>query len=53
MHVRAGLEALIDRKSFYRLAELGERREHEGETWFGLASEGAFFPIVPASELPD
>ncbi len=45
--VRAGLEALIDRKSFYRLADLGE--QHEG--WFGLWSSGHFFPILPAQEL--
>ena len=25
VHVRRGLEALIDRKSFYRLVELGDR----------------------------
>ncbi|KAF0674539.1 uncharacterized protein PMES_03124 [Profundibacterium mesophilum KAUST100406-0324] len=52
VHVRAGLEALIDRKSFYRLVELGEQAEHEGAPWFGLRSGGAFFPVIPASELP-
>lgn len=46
--VRAGLEALIDRKSFYRLVDLGQ--DHEG--WFGLWSGGRFFPIIPAEELP-
>ncbi|MGP3698321.1 DUF1285 domain-containing protein [Rhodobacter sp. NSM] len=46
--VRAGLEALIDRKSFYRLVEICEH--HEG--WFGLWSEGAFFPVIPSDELP-
>ena len=51
--VRSNLEALIDRKTFYRLVELGEVREHEGRDWFGVASEGAFFPIIPAEELPD
>ncbi len=51
--VRAGLEALIDRKSFYRLVELGEHRQHEGARWFGLRSGGAFFPIIPSAELPD
>jgi hypothetical protein len=49
--VRRGLWALIDRKSFYRLVELGETRAHEGEDWFGVGSRGAFFPIVPAAEL--
>jgi hypothetical protein len=46
--VRAGLEALIDRKSFYRLVEIGAR--HEG--WFGLWSGGEFFPIIPEADLP-
>jgi hypothetical protein len=45
--IRAGLEALIDRKSFYRLVDLGE--EHEGD--FGVWSSGVFFPIVPVDEL--
>ncbi len=49
--VRRNLEALIDRKTFYRLVDLGEMREHEGEDWFGVTSGGAFFPIIPASEL--
>ncbi len=47
VHVRAGLEALIDRKSFYRLVELGAH--HDG--WFGLWSDGTFFPIIPSDEL--
>ncbi|WP_158965178.1 DUF1285 domain-containing protein [Chachezhania sediminis] len=47
VHVRAGLEALIDRKSFYRLVDLGE--DHDG--WFGVWSSGTFFPIIPSSEL--
>lgn len=45
--IRAGLEALIDRKSFYRLVELGEH--HDG--WFGVWSGGAFFPLIPSAEL--
>ena len=49
--VRANLEALIDRKSFYRLVDLGERAEHEGEQWFGVRSQGVFFPIIPSAEL--
>ena len=50
--VRAGLEALIDRKSFYRLVELGVEHKVDGVTWFGLWSESAFFGIIPAAELP-
>lgn len=45
--VRAGLEALIDRKSFYRLVELGEERDG----WFGLWSDGQFFALIPSAEL--
>lgn len=51
VHVRAGLDALIDRKTFYRLVEFGERRDLDGTRWFGVASRGAFFPIIPAAEL--
>lgn len=53
LHVRRGLEALIDRKSFYRLAEIGEHAEHEGGRWFGVRSGGAFFPLIPSAELPE
>tara|TARA_R110002051_G_scaffold183061_3_gene252686 strand:- start:4158 stop:4748 length:591 start_codon:yes stop_codon:yes gene_type:complete len=49
--VRANLEALIDRKSFYRLVEIGEEAEVGGVLWFGVRSKGAFFPIIPAAEL--
>lgn len=50
--VRANLEALIDRKSFYRLVEICEHADHDGESWFGLRSGGEFFPIIPSAELP-
>ncbi|RED12263.1 hypothetical protein POI8812_03370 [Pontivivens insulae] len=49
--VRRNLEALIDRKSFYRLVELGETHDVEGTDWFGIWSSGEFFPFVPAAEL--
>ncbi len=52
VEIRAGLEALIDRKSFYRLVEMGETAEQDGTDWFGVRSGGLFFPIIPASELP-
>ena len=52
VHICAGLEALIDRKSFYRLVEIGATEPHEGEEWFGLWSGGVFFPVIPAAELP-
>ncbi|PIE11927.1 MAG: proteophosphoglycan precursor [Rhodobacterales bacterium] len=50
--IRRNLEALIDRKSFYRLVDMGETRPHDGEDWFGVVSNGAFFPIIPSRELP-
>ncbi|TKA97035.1 DUF1285 domain-containing protein [Cereibacter changlensis] len=50
--VRNGLEALIDRKSFYRLVEICVHEPHEGARWFGLWSGGRFFPLIPSAELP-
>ncbi|MFX0542134.1 DUF1285 domain-containing protein [Roseovarius sp. S4756] len=47
--VRHNLEALIDRKSFYRLVDIGAH--HEG--WFGLWSGGVFFGFIPSNELTD
>lgn len=47
--IRANLEARIDRKSFYRLVDLG--MHHEG--WFGVWSSGRFFPMMQSSELED
>lgn len=49
--VRGGLWARIDRKSFFRLADLGCHEPHDGDSWFGLWSQGAFFPVIPSSEL--
>lgn len=49
--VRAGLEALIDRKSFYRLVDLCEHETIEGEEWFGVYSKKQFFPIILSKEL--
>lgn len=48
VHIRAGLEALIDRKSFYRLVEVAAHHDD----WFGLWSGGEFFPVIPSDELP-
>ncbi|MDJ0823958.1 MAG: DUF1285 domain-containing protein [Rhodobacter sp.] len=50
--VRSRLEALIDRKSFYRLVDIGSTEEVDGAAWFGVWSGGQFFPIIPAAELP-
>jgi len=45
LHVRAGLEALVNRPVFYQLADLAL---DEGATPPGLWSGGAFFPFMPA-----
>lgn len=47
IHIRANLEALIDRKSFYRLVDIGE---YQGD-WFGVRSAGVFFPMSPSVAL--
>lgn len=49
--IRANLEALIDRKSFYRLVDIGAHHEVDGQKWFGLWSSGTFFPVIPSDEL--
>ncbi|MEM9844332.1 MAG: DUF1285 domain-containing protein [Pseudomonadota bacterium] len=47
IRVRTNLDALIDRKSFYRLADIGVHKDG----WFGLWSEGVFFRMIPSVEL--
>jgi hypothetical protein len=49
--VRRNLEALIDRKSFYRLVDLGQVETVDGVAQFGVWSDGAFFAIAPAADL--
>lgn len=49
--LRTNLEALLDRKSFYRLIELGCHEQHDGDSWFGVWSGGVFFPIILSAEL--
>lgn len=49
--IRANLEARIDRKTFYRMVDLGEEQEINGTAWFGVRSCGTFFPIIPADDL--
>lgn len=51
VEVRAGLEALIDRKTFYRLIDLGVAEDFQGTSWFGVWSDGQFFPLIPTDEL--
>jgi hypothetical protein len=52
VHVRRGLWARVDRKTFYRMIDLGRTAVHEGRVFFGLWSSGQFFPIIPSDELP-
>jgi hypothetical protein len=47
VHVRSQLEALIDRKSFYRLVDIADH--HDGN--FGVWSSGVFFPMVSSLDL--
>ncbi|MGZ2255799.1 DUF1285 domain-containing protein [Roseobacter sp. A03A-229] len=47
VRVRAELDALIDRKSFYRLVDIGAHHDD----WFGVWSKGTFFPIIPSADL--
>ncbi|MEG5263795.1 DUF1285 domain-containing protein [Pseudomonas sp. JDS28PS106] len=45
VHVRANLEALINRNVFYQLVELAVSRTVDGQRWLGVWSHGEFFPI--------
>ncbi|MGB0506767.1 MAG: DUF1285 domain-containing protein [Pikeienuella sp.] len=49
--IRRNLEALIDRKSYYRLVDVGEVDMVDSERMFGVRSGGIFFPFIPAAEL--
>ncbi|HCM99112.1 MAG TPA: DUF1285 domain-containing protein [Rhodobacter sp.] len=49
--VRAGLEARIDRKTYYRMAEKGQIVAHQGQDWFGIWSSGQFFALCLEKEF--
>ena len=49
--VRNNLDALIDRKTFYRIVDLGRIKKHGGEPWYGVWSSGIFFPLIRKSDL--
>ena len=49
--MRRDLWAKVTRALFYDLVELGEEREFDGRTMFGVASGGAFFAMAPADEM--
>jgi uncharacterized protein len=51
VHIRRNLEALIDRKSFYRMIDLCSHHNHQGQDWFGLWSGGQFFAVMPSADL--
>ncbi len=48
--VRGGLWALVTRALTYDLVELGEDREIDGITTFGVGIGGQFYPIAPAAD---
>lgn len=50
VEIRSGLEALIDRKSFFRLAELAVERTIDGTRRVGVWSSGQFFTLDGATE---
>ncbi len=53
VHVRGDLWARVTRAVFHDLVALGEERETDGVMMFGIASGGAFFPMVEAADLAD
>ncbi|MDO8881607.1 MAG: DUF1285 domain-containing protein [Pseudotabrizicola sp.] len=52
VHIRGGMEARIDRKTFYRLVDLGTQEDVDGTPWFGVWSAGVFFPMTRSADLP-
>jgi uncharacterized protein len=52
VHIRGGMEARIDRKTFYRLVDLGTQEDVDGTPWFGVWSARVFFPMIPSADLP-
>lgn len=53
VHVRGDLWARVTRAVFHDLVALGEERETDGVMMFGIASGGAFFPMIEAADLAD
>ena len=51
IHVRRDLWAKVTRTLFFDLVELGEERDVEGKTMFGVSSGGMFFAMAPAEEV--
>jgi hypothetical protein len=53
LHVRRDLWAKVTRALFFDLVELGEERDVEGKTMFGVSSMGLFFAMAPAEQVRD
>jgi hypothetical protein len=51
VHVRARLEALINRAVYYKLVALAVEQAIDGEDHFGVWSGGQFFDLAKVSEL--
>jgi hypothetical protein len=51
LHVRRNLWAKVTRALFYDLVELGEEREVDGVTMFGVASANEFYAMAPADTI--
>lgn len=51
LHVRRDLWAKVTRALFYDLVGMGEEREVDGKTMFGVLSQGEFFAMAEASAL--
>jgi hypothetical protein len=49
VHVRRGLDALISRPVFYELVEMAEERDTPEGASYGVASNGAWFPVAEAA----
>jgi hypothetical protein len=53
VEIRAGLEALVDRKSFFRLAELAVEHRIDGKQRIGVWSSGLFFGLDDTAASPE
>jgi hypothetical protein len=51
VRIRGDLWALVKRALFYDLVDMGMTEAFEGEDWFGVRSEGRFFPMRRAREI--
>lgn len=51
VHVRAGLEALINRAVFYEVAEMATERDRRDGPTMGVTSQGAWFAVGPPADV--